>query len=110
MANIERWAEAEGWDVARFQRTHHESAIGQYSAPDLRIRTPSGVLNVEVTARYVIGADGRADLCAFPSLHRMLLIRTKGGWQVKTDAGIEWPQEWGRKTFVELARKLTEAP
>ena len=56
MADIEKWAKAENWEVARFQKTHDERAIGQYSAPDLRIRTPSGVLDVEVKARCVIGA------------------------------------------------------
>ena len=110
MAKIEDWARGEGWEVARIVKTHQESAIGRYSAPDLRIRTDSGVLDVEVTARSVIGADGRVDLCAFPSLHRMLLIRTEDGWQVKTDAGIEWPRKWGRRTFVDLAKRLTEAP
>jgi hypothetical protein len=110
MADVEKWAEAEGWEVARFVKTHQESGLGQYSAPDLRIRTDSGILDVEVKARRVIGADGRVDLCAFPSLHRMLLIRTEGGWQVKTDAGVEWPRKWGRRTFVDMAKRLIEAP
>ena len=110
LAKIERWAESEDWQVARLKpKELTEGGLGTYTVSDLRIRTPQGLLNVEVVARKVFGADGRVDLCAFPSLHRMLLIRDGRDWKVKTDAGIDWPKRWGKRTFLELAESLTKA-
>jgi len=110
-SDIEKWATELGWAVARLEgRTITEKGIGSYAAPDLRIKTPHGILDVEVKARRVVGAEGRADLVAFPSLHRMLLVRIGNKWLVKTDAGIDWPRKWGKKTFVELAETLTKTP
>ena len=111
MSKIEKWAREEDWQVARLaKREITESALGTYSVSDLRIRTASGVLNVEVVARNVIGADGRVDLVAFPSLDRFMLIRTGGKWVIETDSGGSWPGKWGKKAFLELAQSLTKAP
>ena len=39
-----------------------------------------------------------------------MLILAEGKWSVLTDSGIDWPEPWGRETFVELAISLTKAP
>ena len=111
LSQIQTWADQLGWPAARMEpKEMMESAVGTYAVSDLRIRAPAGILTVDVVARNVVSAEGRVDLVAFPSLHNMMLIRTAGRWIVKTDAGMEWPRKWGKRTFVELAKTLTTAP
>jgi hypothetical protein len=108
VSQIREWATAEGWQVTRLEpKTLWEPSTGTYSVSDLRVRTNSGVLNVDVVAREICRAEGRVELVAFPSLERFTLIRRGGKWRVRTDWGNAWPKRWGRRTFVELARKLT---
>lgn len=109
IADIEAWSTEQGWPVARQPRTLSERAVGTYEVPDLNVRVPGGTLVIEVKGRDVARADGRVDLLAWPNLHRMLLIRRQDHWVVKTDAGLNWPKPWGRDTFLELAKALTQA-
>jgi len=109
MSNIERWAKEKDWLVARLEaKTLTETVLGTYCVSDLRIRTNSGVLDVEVVARNIVGAEGRVDLVSFPTMDRFLLIRRGGRWGVKTDSGFDWPKQWGKRTFIELAQQLTK--
>lgn len=111
LSTIQRWADERGWAAARLEeREVRDSVLGIYPVRDLRVKTTTGILDVEVVARDVVGADGRIDFRAFPTMDRMLLIRTGGKWVVKTDSGIDWPRKWGKKTFIELAETLTKAP
>lgn len=111
VTDIEKWAKERDWQVARLEpRTIAEEGLGTYTVSDLRLRTHSGILNVEVVARNIIGAAGRVDLVAFPTLDRFMLVRRGRRWVAKTDSGEAWPQKWGKATFVELARKLTQGP
>lgn len=110
LRDIDAWASEQGWPVAWQPRLIHERTVGAYEAPDLNVKVPGGTLVVEVKGRDVAGGlDGRVDVLAWPQLHRMLLIRRGDRWLVKTDAGIDWPQPWGRQTFLDLARTLTQA-
>lgn len=107
---VESWAKASGWEVARETKTLSEDALGDYEVPVLKLRaTGGGIVFVEPEARYVIGADGRVDIYAWPTLQRLLLIRSKGQWQLKTDSGVPWPELWGKKTFASIVKSLTEA-
>ena len=109
MASIRQWAAEQGWLVADLPCEISERLLGKYVAPGLRIRTPSGDLLVEPVARHVIGADGRVDLTAWPSLNRVRLVGHEQGWKVFTDSNLAWPKPWGKDTFVELARGLAAA-
>jgi hypothetical protein len=109
MSQIEKWALAEGWLVARRERELCEEPLGMYSAPALTIQTPRGVLVVDPVARAVVGADGRVDLCAFPTYHRLLLVQRHRGWVLMTDSGVEWPGKWSKKTFIDAGLKLVSA-
>ena len=110
LRQIESWVQDEGWEAAREDREITEELVGTYAAPVLKLRAPNGLLYVEPVARDVVGADGRIDVYAWPSLHRLLLIRQEGRWSVKTDSGVDWPEKWGRKAFLKLAESLTKAP
>ncbi len=109
MADIAKWAQQQGWLVHRDEKFINEEQLGEYSVPDLVIRLPEGRISVEIAGRNTIGADGRVDISAFPSLNRMLLLRVGGQWKIKTDSHVAWPREWGKKAFVELARLLASA-
>jgi len=106
---IAAWAEEQRWLVSRDEKMLCEEGLGEYMAPDMVIRLPEGRIIVEVIGHNVIGADGRVDISAFPSLSRLLLVRTGAKWKVKTDSGVNWPRPWNKETFVELARLLATA-
>lgn len=107
VSDIATWAEEQGWPVHRDEKQLKEEHLGQYSVPDLVIRLPGGRIIVEVVGRNIIGAEGRVDIEAFPSMNRMLLVRQGDKWKVKTDARVDWPRPWSKKTFLELAKVLT---
>jgi|SRR6185437_3113820 len=108
-SDVKVWAESAGWLVHRNQKEMDEPGLGNYEAPVLQIKTPSGHLIVEPVALQVIGAQARIDLYAWPSLNRVKLVRIKDQWTVRTDSGIDWPKAWSRETFLELAQQLTSA-
>ena len=106
---IATWAQEERWLINRDEKMLSEDGLGEYMAPDLVIRLPEGRITVDVIGRNVVGAQGRVDISAFPSLHRMILVRMGGKWKIKTDSMIEWPRPWGKKAFVEVAKVLATA-
>lgn len=107
MDDIKSWAEDEKWLVHELDKTLTEDYLGTYTVPELTVKPPSGHLTVEPIARNIIGAAGRVDICAFPSMNRMLLVRIDDKWCVKTDARVPWPKSWGKDTFIELATALS---
>jgi hypothetical protein len=106
---VESWAAARHWAVHRDQKTIRESRLGEYIVPVLSVMAPAGRVQVDPVARYVAGGDGRIDLLAWPSLTRMLLIRSGGRWVLKTDSGVEWPEGWNQQTFARLVELLNAA-
>src|SRR5687767_1737532 len=84
-AQTSDWISAQNWWFEEDTKTIRENELGTYDAPVFRIRTQTSRLVLEPVARYVIGADGRVDLEAWPSLNRIKLIRRKGEWQIMTD-------------------------
>jgi hypothetical protein len=107
---VRRWAEEEGWDVELSSGDGFESAPGEHGIPVLTIRTPEGRVVFEPVAREILGATGRIDLYAWPTLFRVMLIRRlDGNWIIRTESGLNWPHEWNRETFLELAEGLVRA-
>jgi len=105
--DIKDWAEKERWLVDRQDKELQEERLGAYRSSVLFIQSPQGRLVAEPVARSVVGADGRVDLYAWPSLHRVRLLRIGAQWKVRTDSGIDWPKPWNHQAFVELAKELT---
>lgn len=107
---VQEWAHAAGWKVTRSVKDMIEASTGPYSVPTLEIDTGDGTVTFEPIGRDVIGATGRIDLSAWPSLYRVMLVRRQdGSWVVRTDSGINWPHPWGSETFIELSRSLANA-
>ena len=118
--DVQTWAAQEA--AARSWRVDHEETElaeevvgGAYRVPVITIHAPQGKLVLEPIARGVLGAQGRVDLYAWPSLFRVMLLHKPLGqgrgleWVVRTDSGLDWPQPWGRETFLTLAEGLLNA-
>lgn len=106
---IQSWCEAERWLVHRQAKKIRERKFGEYEVDALTVKGPQGHLCVDPVARFVMGAKGRVDLYAWPSLHRFMLVREDGAWIIRTDSGVKWPTTWGRDTFLNLANELIQA-
>ncbi len=107
---IARWSKAEGWSVDRQPVELNESKLGTYEVPSLVIDTPNGRLMVKPAARYVFGADGRVDLYSWPSLNKLLIVRTNEEWKLRTASGVDWPNPWKKETFLDVASELVHCP
>ena len=107
--DIERWSLEQGWLVSRQQKYLAEESLGRYAVPDLVIRLPEGRITFDVIGRDVVGAGGRVDISAFPSLNRMLLLRVGGKWKIMTDSRVPWPRAWGKASFIELAKLVASS-
>ena len=109
-AQIEHWAkDRPEWTTTRSTTDMDEEALGgKYTADVLEIAVSQDRLILEPIARAVLGANGRVDFYAWPSLFRVMLLRNKktNEWYVRTDSGINWPQPWNQETFFDLAQRL----
>ena len=107
---VRGWAEAQGWQVDQSEREVLEEQIGAYNVPVLEIETPRGQVVLEPKGQDLVGARGRVDLYAWPTLYRVMLLRKPGqDWVVRTESGLNWPHPWEQATFVELAEGLLGA-
>ena len=106
VTEIAAWSEAEGWQVEQGQKTLREKFLGDYEVPTLLVRLPGGELSVNPIGLRVIGADGRIDLEAYPTLNRVKLAGAAQGWQIITDSNVPIRSPWNRDTFVQLAHDL----
>jgi hypothetical protein len=110
IASIQKWTERKGWLIDVHEKTVREGPYGSYVVPELFIRTPQlQKLAIDPVGLDVIGADGRVDIEAFPSLHRFVLIRQDRQWTLLTDSMVEWPEKWGRKAFLGIVEALGKA-
>ena len=107
MKTIESWAEEQGWFVEHKPKTISEDNIGTYEVLEVYIKTPQGRIIVEPVGRNIIGAEGRVEITTFPSLNRILLVRSEDRWKVKTDSRIDWPEPWNKETFLNIVHALT---
>lgn len=117
---VQAWAEqqgaARGWRVERAETELAEEVVGgAYRVPVLTLYAPQGRLLLEPIARGTVGAQGRVDLYAWPSLFRVMLLHKPRGkdrpleWVVRTESGLDWPQPWSQETFLTLAEGLLKA-
>ena len=118
--DVQTWADQEaavrGWRVEREEKELAEEVVGgAYRVPVVTIHAPQGLLILEPIARGTVGAQGRVDLYVWPSLFRVMLLHKPRGkdrpleWVVRTESGLNWPQSWGRETFLTLAEGLLNA-
>ena len=108
---VTQWSSAQGWRVVPEEMKLTEELLGTYPVPTLNIQTKHGAVVVEPVARVVMGALGRIDLYAYPTLFRVMLLRsTKDDrWRIRTDSGIFLRQPWNERTFLDLVTDLTGA-
>ena len=103
---IIQWSEGEGWPVQRGEKHVTQDAVGPYDVPTAVVRVPGGQLHVEPVGMDVVGADGRVDLDAWPTLNRVKVLRRGEKWVVYTDSNVPLREPWGRDAYVQLARDL----
>jgi hypothetical protein len=104
--DITEWSQQEAWLVHQTQKPLKEPGIGEYKAPVLQIKTPADHIIVEPVARYIVNADGRIDVYAWPTLRRAALVRRDGRWTLRYDEDIR-RIPWSRRNFVQVAQTLT---
>jgi hypothetical protein len=109
VTEVEKWSNDLGWAAARQSKTLKEKSLGSYEVEDLIIKTPSGLMILDVKARNVANADGRVDLYILHNLNRMLLIRKGDRWSLKTDTGVRWPKPWNKQTFSQFPELVASA-
>ncbi len=99
------------WQIEFSSDTVTEESSGRYTISVLEIAAPNGRLILEPVGRDVYGANGRIDLYAYPSLYRVMLLRSyaDGKWVMRTGSGIDWPQPWGKEGFLAVADRLLDA-
>jgi hypothetical protein len=108
---IGEWSQSQGWSCARSEITMSEQLFGTYTVPALRVRTNAGQeLHVTPIGLHVVGAEGRVDLEAWPSLNRVRLVGRQGGWEIVTDSNVPLREPWNRDTFLRLVQDLVSAP
>src|SRR6266487_3484439 len=94
---MESWAREEGWSVHREDKRTFENEFGEYNAPVTRFRTPAGEIYVTPIGRNIVGADGRVDIEAWPSLNRVKLVRKNNRWDIITDSNVPLRQDWNQQ-------------
>lgn len=104
--DVERWSNQNNWLVRRDTKSITEDKLGSYLVPYLTIRAPQGGMIFEPIARYVVGASGRVDLCAFPSFFNAVVVRTDSGWHIKSLDKDSVDRRWSEESFLETASQL----
>lgn len=104
--DIEGWCGKLGWSASRASKKTSEEYIGTYEVPCLTIHTPSGRIHIDPMGVNIIGAEGRIDILAYPSMNRLFLMRKNSRWSLFTESRVQWPQEWGETAFKEIVQSL----
>jgi hypothetical protein len=90
VADVESWCKANDWPTRRIDKRLEESKIGEYVVPALLIQVDLVKLMLEPGARFVAGADGRADLYTMPEYDDVaVLFRENGGWRMRVQLGSD---------------------
>ena len=104
---IQTWCDAEGWSVQQELKYIEEEHIGRYQLPFLYIQTPNLRAHIDPIGLNIVGAMGRVDILAFPSMQRFLLIRDEDSWNLLTDSRVPWPVLWGKDCFSQIISSLS---
>ncbi len=110
--DVAAWSREEGWLVKESPKEiRDDGALPPYLTKTLLIELESSEARIRVDpiSSSVHDADGRVDICAWPSLHRFMLVLKGKRWVLKTDSGVPGPKPWNRQNFVELAGELAHA-
>ncbi len=113
LGQVQQWVTEDRpeWIIESSTANVSEASSGSYTIPVLEISAQNGRLILEPVGRDVFGAKGRIDLYAWPSLYRVMLLRsyTNQGWVIRTESGIDWPQPWAKNSFLAVADQLLRA-
>lgn len=104
--DVSRWCEGNGWLAMRSTKQVSEDQIGTYEVPCLTIQAPSGRFHIDPIGVNIIGAQGRVDILAYPSMNRLLLVRKENKWVLLTESRVPWPKEWGEDAFSNVIQSL----
>lgn len=107
---VRAWSEEQGWQVSSERQSIIENGTPEYEVTALAVTLPEGELRLEPVSMGWRGREGRVELSAWPSLHRVRLVDRDDQWVIVTLSGIDYPMPWGRDTFIHLARELAAAP
>ena len=115
---VQHWAadaRSEDWQITFSTADVTEESLGSYPIRVMEINAGTGRLILEPVGLDVLGARGRVDLYAWPSLFRVMLLRSlkennsKEGWTIRTESGIDWPTAWGKDSFLVISEQLLAA-
>ena len=106
---VTTWSEDRGWLVQRGEKTLRDEASGEYAVPVLTIQTDQGRLRLDPVALDIVGATGRVDLYAWPSLVQVMLTDFDKGWHVFDDEGVMIAATLNEAVFATLADSLSAA-
>ncbi|MGI4789704.1 MAG: hypothetical protein ACRYFS_12735 [Janthinobacterium lividum] len=115
LQEVQAWItedKATEWQISFSSADVTEESLGNYSTRVMEITAAEGRLILEPVGLDVIGAKGRIDLYAWPSLYRVMLLRNSSeeSWTIRTESGIDWPQPWGKTSFLTVTEQLMSAP
>lgn len=100
------------WRIETSSADVTEESSGRYTIPVLEIIAANGRLILEPIGLDVFGARGRIDFYAWPSLYRVMLLRSSApskDWVIRTESGINWPNPWGKDSFLAIAEQFLSA-
>lgn len=103
------WAVELGWLVDEYLVRIEERRLGEYHLRELVMHAKGHRLLLTPVARDVVGGEGRVDLEMFPTMARMILVRSKGNWVLKSDSGVPWPDPWSKDTLDKIIDLLADA-
>lgn len=74
---FEGWAQHKGYQCERSTTEIVEHQLGTYEAPVLTIQRGKARFVVEPIARMIIGGTGRVDFYSYPSLAKLIFLRSQ---------------------------------
>ncbi len=101
------------WRVTQETKTITEEPLGEFNLPLLRIETEGNdYLMLEPIARQSWRGNGEVVLWNFPTYLRVRLMRDEAAnrWIVRTESGMNWPFLLDQEVFLDVAKRLLDAP
>lgn len=111
---VQQWIAEERpeWQLEFSTADVTEESLGRYVIQVMEINARNGRLIFEPVGLDVFGARGRIDFYAWPSLYRVMLLRSSApskDWVIRTESGINWPNPWGKDSFIAIAEQFLGA-
>lgn len=102
---VEEWCRKRDWGTRRDPKKIKELELGTYEVPCMLIQTVQGRLLLAPSARFVSGALGVVDFCAYPSYDYVMIGRFQDGWFL-VELTVETRRPWTEDVFAEIADKF----